>query len=157
MKQATILRTDRLTLSPPAARDWPIYEGWHGDDRDDAWAEFTGDIGHWVVLGFGWFLVRAGEKVVGSVGLHFPPAHAEVELAWNTDEDHRGNGYAPEAARAVLSWGQSRLDVPRIVNYIDRDNTASQAVARKLGATNSRSAPSHDADCDIWVHAEGVA
>ena len=130
---------------------------------DEAWAAFTGDIGHWAVLGFGWFLVRIADApeagVVGSVGLHFPPAHAEVELAWNTFDGYRGKGYAPEAARAVLAWGRPRLDVPRLVSYINRANAASQAVARKLGATDTGTAPAHDRDCHIWVHAptEGAA
>ncbi|WP_224813630.1 GNAT family N-acetyltransferase [Hasllibacter sp. MH4015] len=148
----TELRTDRLILRQVSPDDWPIYERWHGEDRDEAWDEFTGDIGHWAVLGYGWFIVRKSDTPVGNVALHHPPAHGEPELAWNTYDGHRGAGYAPEAARAVLDWAPTVIGDARIVSYIDRNNAASKRVAEKLGARFDGEMATHDPKCEIWVH-----
>ncbi|MBY4894817.1 GNAT family N-acetyltransferase [Rhodobacteraceae bacterium N5(2021)] len=148
----TTLTTDRLTLRPVSAADWPLYERWHGDDASKAWDAFTGDIGHWVVKGFGWFIARKGDTAVGNVAVHYRPEHADLELAWNTYDGHRGAGYAPEAARAVRDWAIAHVHAPRLVSYITRTNTASQRVAQKLGAVPTGQAAAHSATCDVWDH-----
>ena len=48
--------------------------------------------------------------------------------------EFRGKGYAVEAARAAIDWSFATFELDRIIHCIDRDNTASQAVARRLGA-----------------------
>lgn len=44
-----------------------------------------------------------------------------------------GRGFATEAMRAVLAWGDRTLAAPRTVCLIDADNLASVRVADKLG------------------------
>jgi RimJ/RimL family protein N-acetyltransferase len=57
----------------------------------------------------------------------------EVGLFWAVAPAHRGNGYATEAARAVIDHGFGELNLARIVATTERDNLASIAVMRRLG------------------------
>jgi [ribosomal protein S5]-alanine N-acetyltransferase len=57
----------------------------------------------------------------------------EVGLYWALAPAHRGNGYATEAARAVIEHGFAVLNLARIVATTERDNLASIAVMRRLG------------------------
>jgi RimJ/RimL family protein N-acetyltransferase len=57
----------------------------------------------------------------------------EVGLYWAVAPAHRGNGYATEAARAVIDHGFGELNLARIVATTERDNLASIAVMRRLG------------------------
>lgn len=56
----------------------------------------------------------------------------EVEVGWHLHPDHQGQGYATEAAGALLD-AASEAGVMRVLALTDPDNTASQAVARRLG------------------------
>ncbi|MGB0614567.1 MAG: GNAT family N-acetyltransferase [Acidimicrobiales bacterium] len=47
--------------------------------------------------------------------------------------DHWGHGYATEAGRAAVDWCFANHDVDELVSVILPENTASQAVARRLG------------------------
>ena len=60
----------------------------------------------------------------------------ELGLYWAVTPEHRGNGYATEAARAVIDHGFGELHLARIVATTDRDNLASIAVAT-VGTTKA--------------------
>jgi RimJ/RimL family protein N-acetyltransferase len=49
-------------------------------------------------------------------------------------DGHEGQGYATEAARALRDWAFDEAGLPTLVSYMDRENHASAAVARRLGA-----------------------
>ena len=51
-----------------------------------------------------------------------------------SQREFRGKGYAVEAARASIDWSFATFESDEIIHCIDRENTASQAVARRLGA-----------------------
>ncbi|MEM7489748.1 MAG: GNAT family N-acetyltransferase [Pseudomonadota bacterium] len=155
------LTTDRLTLRAPTLADWPAYRDFyradltrHTGSYDDktAWRLFASDAGHWMLHGFGWFIVDDGTGPVGACGLHHPPHQADVEIGWNTFEPALNRGYATEAATRVLAWGRGLVGPTRIVSYIDRDNGASQAVATKLGARDTGQAAAHNPACNVWEH-----
>ncbi|MFQ6547275.1 GNAT family N-acetyltransferase [Aestuariibius sp. 2305UL40-4] len=158
----TTLTTDRLTLRQQEMSDWPAYRDFYASDATrytggpydakQAWTLFAGDAGHWRLKGFGWFILDDGTGAVGACGLHHPPHQAEIEIGWNTFPAAQGKGYATEAARAVLDWGWTITDAPRIVSYIDRDNAASKAVATKLGASWTGDMAAHDPACEVWAH-----
>lgn len=57
----------------------------------------------------------------------------EVGLYWAVAPERRGNGYATEAARAVIDHGFAELGLARIVATTERANLASIAVMRRLG------------------------
>ena len=92
--------------------------------------------GHWVLHGFGMFVVeeKASGTFVGRVGPFYPPVWPGLEVGWGVASEFRGKGYAVEAARAAIDWSFATFELERIIHCIDRDNTASQAVARRLGA-----------------------
>ncbi len=92
--------------------------------------------GHWVLHGFGMFVVeeKASGTFVGRVGPFYPPVWPGFEVGWGVATEFRGKGYAVEAARAAIDWSFATFELDRIIHCIDRENTASQAVARRLGA-----------------------
>ena len=92
--------------------------------------------GHWVLHGFGMFVVeeKASGTFVGRVGPFYPPVWPGFEVGWGVATEFRGKGYAVEAARAAIDWSFATFELEKIIHCIDRDNTASQAVARRLGA-----------------------
>jgi RimJ/RimL family protein N-acetyltransferase len=57
----------------------------------------------------------------------------EMGLYWALAPAHRGNGYATEAARALIDHAFGALNLARIVATTERSNTASQAVMGRLG------------------------
>ena len=56
-----------------------------------------------------------------------------VELGFGVHADYRNQGYASEAARALISWGFSQSEVDRIVAKCDPANAASVRVLEKAG------------------------
>lgn len=59
--------------------------------------------------------------------------YSEFGLFWVTTPEHRGKGYAVEAAQAVINFGFQTMNLRRMVATTENDNLASQAVMRKLG------------------------
>jgi RimJ/RimL family protein N-acetyltransferase len=62
-------------------------------------------------------------------------ATAEVGLFWAVDPAQQGQGFATEAARALVAYLHRALKLGRIIATTDDRNHASQAVMRKLGMT----------------------
>lgn len=56
----------------------------------------------------------------------------EVGLFWTIARAHRGQGFATEAARAMVEFAFSQLHLARIVATTSYDNLPSQAVMRRL-------------------------
>jgi RimJ/RimL family protein N-acetyltransferase len=73
-------------------------------------------------------LADAPEYRVGS-----DPAVIEAELTYALGRAYWGQGYATEAAWAVLAYGFQELGVARIVNDVSSANTASLDLTRRLG------------------------
>jgi len=72
--------------------------------------------------------------VVGSINLKGPPDDAgDVELGWGLSPEHRGRGYALEAALAVMNWASTDSRVRSFSATIPEDNTASARLASRLG------------------------
>lgn len=67
-----------------------------------------------------------------------PHRTPEVGLFWALFPDHWGNGYATEAARAMVSYGFDELELARIVATTENDNLRSIAVMKRLGMTIER-------------------
>jgi ribosomal-protein-alanine N-acetyltransferase len=94
---------------------------------------------HWQQHGFGvWALIhQAEQQLIGHCGLHYfhpaPDQAAEVELTYAISPDYWGQGFATEAATAVLHWGFETLKLPKIAAVSAPANFASQRVMQKLG------------------------
>ncbi len=99
--------------------------------------------------GFGlWAVeVRGGPSFIGFTGLgvpsfesHFTPC---VEVGWRLARAHWGQGYATEAARAVIRFGFEQKGLEEIVSFTATTNTRSMAVMARLGMTRD---PAEDFD-----------
>lgn len=116
---------------------------------------------HWTVLGYEMFarleqphygeravVSPETEELLGVVGIvpylaaasDAPEARAtpEVGLFWAISPDHQGNGYAAEAARAVVDYLFTQERLGRIIATTGYDNLPSQKVMEKLGMTIHR-------------------
>jgi RimJ/RimL family protein N-acetyltransferase len=78
-------------------------------------------------------LVSVG-RVIGDVMLWFQSAeHRGGEVGWVLHPDYSGQGYATEAAHALLHLAFDQLGLHRIVARVDARNDASQRLAGRLG------------------------
>jgi RimJ/RimL family protein N-acetyltransferase len=76
-----------------------------------------------------------GTALLGTAGLRplDDSEDAEIEIVYSLEPDRWGHGYAAEAAVAILDYAFEVLGLGRVLAEIDRDNAASEAVARRLG------------------------
>ena len=59
-----------------------------------------------------------------------------TEVGWGLSPEAWGKGYATEGASAAIDWAFDHLGWTDVIHCIDPENTASQAVARRLGSVN---------------------
>lgn len=92
-------------------------------------------LDHWQKHGFGvWALVhQQNQQLMGHCGLHYLGNTSEVELTYAINPFYWGQGFATEAAKAVLQWGFDTLRLKQIVAVTAPDNVASRRVMQKLG------------------------
>jgi RimJ/RimL family protein N-acetyltransferase len=110
-----------------------------GVGRYEAWLGMAQQLGQWELRGTGqWALEeKATGTFVGRAGMHFP-ALADwpgIEIGWTLHPDHWGKGYATEAGAAAIEYAFAHHDVDALFSVILPENTASEAVARRLGFT----------------------
>ncbi|MEC7792397.1 MAG: GNAT family N-acetyltransferase [Pseudomonadota bacterium] len=108
----------------------------HHPDEEATWWSVATIIGHWHLRGYGMFAVvdKATGEAQGLVGPWFPKGWPEPELSWNLVEGAEGQGFAEEAARAVLDWLFTDQRWPSVVSLVDPANAASTRLVEKLGA-----------------------
>ncbi len=76
--------------------------------------------------------VEADGRLVGAAGVHLRRGRLGPELGWWLAPHARGRGYAAEAAHALAGWALG-LGAVRVHAFVDVDDHASQAVARRAG------------------------
>ena len=103
--------------------------------RMDAWRHIATVLGHWQLRGFGLWAVEEAESAgfVGRVGFIQPEGWPGFELGWTLARDHWGKGYATEAAQRALEYAFTELDREHVISLIHPHNSASLAVAARLG------------------------
>lgn len=146
MSGAPVIFTERLLLGPatPAHADAFIAfcatEASHflggPAPREEAWEGVAIGAGQWTLRGHGpmWVSERQTGEPVGRTGIHHPLWREEPELGWVVYPAFRGRGYATEAARAARDWAWVARGLGPLCSLIDEANTASVAVAERLGA-----------------------
>ena len=105
------------------------------------WSRILSYRGHWALLGFGYWAVQEKEsdRFVGELGFAdfkramIPSLEGTPELGWALAPWAHNKGYATEALRAAVAWGDGQFQSPRTVCIIHRDNRRSFRVAEKLG------------------------
>lgn len=75
---------------------------------------------------------REDGKVIGLVTL-VRRKHRKGEMGWALGVNHRGKGYAMEAASALMTYGFEVLDLHRIEARTNSGNTASWRLMERLG------------------------
>ncbi|MBX5085626.1 GNAT family N-acetyltransferase [Rhizobium lentis] len=153
---AITIRTERLTLRLPDIGDFEAYArlmasprsaGMGGPfDLRAAWGMYCHDLALWQLFGHGALLIDLAEtgECIGQVGINHGPLFPEKELGWFVYEGYEGRGFATEAAFALRGWAFATLKLPSLVSHIAPGNTASIAVAERLGARHDPAAPRTD-------------
>jgi ribosomal-protein-alanine N-acetyltransferase len=91
---------------------------------------FFAMAGQWALRGFGRYVMTDGGAGFGHVGVMQTDTDAPLELTWTLwDGAREGQGYATEAARAVMAAWRGAL----LIAQVAPDNAASLRVAEKLG------------------------
>ncbi|HSE28745.1 MAG TPA: GNAT family N-acetyltransferase [Gemmatimonadales bacterium] len=85
--------------------------------------------------GMGLMLVALREEgvPVGICGLLRRDGLDDPDLGFAFLPEHRGKGYAAEAAAATLAWGRDELGLGRVLAITSLDNDASGRLLEKLG------------------------
>ncbi|MGW5155664.1 GNAT family N-acetyltransferase [Nonomuraea wenchangensis] len=153
------LRTDRLILRRWSDSD---LEPWAAMNADPEVREHLGDLltreqsdasvsrfqAEFDRRGYGWWAVEveATGEFIGFAGLDEVDDHLPftgVEIGWRLARSAWGQGYATEAALAVLAHGFDALELPEILAVTTATNHRSQAVMRRIGMTRD---PADDFD-----------
>ncbi|MBD0708289.1 MULTISPECIES: GNAT family N-acetyltransferase [unclassified Streptomyces] len=98
----------------------------------------------WDEEGFGLFAVEllGSGELIGFAGLslpeHLPEAMPDVEIGWRLGRPYWGQGYASEAAHAVLEFALQDRGLDRVIAIVHPSNQASLNVIEKLGMTLER-------------------
>ncbi len=144
--------TDRLILTPHTLADFPAcaalwadpavtrYIGGRAFTAEESWARVLRYAGHWALLGFGYWAIRERGigAFVGEVGFADhrrsldPPFGDDPEIGWALAVAGQGRGFAREAVRAVLAWGDVRFR-RRTVCMIHPQNERSLRLAGEVG------------------------
>jgi RimJ/RimL family protein N-acetyltransferase len=140
-------------LSDPGTARFITSDGKPVTEELIGWRNAAIMSGHWVLHGVGMFVVeeKTSGKFAGRVGPWKPPGWPGFEVGWGIAREFRGKGHAVEAARAAIDWSFATFELGQIIHCIDKENTASQAVARRLGAEKGREFDLFGHAADIWV------
>lgn len=144
-----MLTTQRLVLRPVTEQDhadllahWttPDVRRFLFDGADLSPAEITEVIEDstrtFAAAGYGLWLIRERGQagLVGTAGLR-PLEDLGLEAIYSLAPQAWGQGYATEAARAVVEYALGPLGRPEVLAEVDEGNAASVAVIERLGMT----------------------
>jgi RimJ/RimL family protein N-acetyltransferase len=161
-----VLTTERLILRAPRVTDFDAYaaifmsdRSVHMDgpyDREGAWADFTQATAGWILRGIGmWTIERRTDATVLGFGFFWQEfGDPEPEIGWVLTAEAEGNGYATEAAQAILPHALAQFGPGGVVSYIAAANTASLRIAERLGARRDPVAEGAigDPELTVWRH-----
>jgi RimJ/RimL family protein N-acetyltransferase len=140
------LRGHRLDDFVSSAAMWadPIVTRYFGGKpltEEEAWTRFLRYVGHWALLGFGYWVVeeKATSNFVGEIGFADYKRDIESsfknapEIGWVLASQFHGKGYATEAVRAAIAWGDRHFGPSKTTCLIHPENLPSIRVAEKCG------------------------
>jgi len=150
-----VLTTARLRLRGHRRDDFDALAALWGDPETvrhitgkpstptESWSRLMTYAGHWALMGFGFWAVEeiASGRYLGDIGLADfkrglgPRFDGTPEAGWVLSPACHGKGYATEAVKAVLAWGEVNMALLRCVCMISPDHAASLRVAEKCGFT----------------------
>ncbi len=144
------LTTERLILREFREDDWPAVLAYQSDPeylRFYPWSMRTErDVKSFVRLFIDWsletprkryqfaFVLKSTGQLIGNGGVRMPHSYAQVaDLGYELDRHFWGQGYATEAARALVDFAFEQLHLHRLWAYCIAENVASAHVLNKLG------------------------
>lgn len=109
--------------------------------EEECWTRFLRYVGHWAVMGFGYWVAeeKATGRFVGEIGFAEykrdlePSLKGIPESGWVLASHAHGKGFATEAVRAIVAWGDAHFQLARTACIISAENIASIRVAEKCG------------------------
>jgi RimJ/RimL family protein N-acetyltransferase len=154
-----IFTTDRLILRTWKPSDIPLMATISSDPLVMEHFPATQDIAatqalvdhinqHYEKFGYALYAVEIKDtrEFIGFVGLNHPPFEIPnfkpkglpiVEIGWRLSSNHWGQGYATEAAKAVLDYAFTELNLCEIISFTVPANTKSRHVMEKIGLHHS--------------------
>ncbi len=147
------LETKRLRLRQHTLQDFDALHAMWGEpavyrhiagrpsSREESWSRLLRYLGHWALLGYGYWAVeeRSTGDFLGEMGFADfhrdidPPFAGRPELGWILKTSAHGKGYATEALTAIASWGDAHFEAPETACIISPGNEPSIRLARKIG------------------------
>ena len=144
------LDTDRLRLREYTENDWQAVLAYQRNPRYlrfYAWEDRTEDDVRQFVQGFidarreqprkkfaFAVTLKATGQLIGNCNIRQnKPEDRVAEIGYEIAPMHWGNGYATEAARAILAFGFDELKLHRLAAWCIAENTASARVLEKIG------------------------
>lgn len=79
------------------------------------------------------FAILLDDRHIGAVSLYLDESRTTGELAWILHRDFWKQGFATEAAKALIDYGVNVLGLHHFIAQCDSENTASYRVMEKLG------------------------
>lgn len=146
------IETERLILRPNRAEDFEPFAAFYASDRarfrggvldrPQAFRQFTAEIGHWSVRGYGFWAVedKATGAYCGQVGHWNPEGWPAPEVGWLMMAGSEGKGFAYEAALRARAYAYDTLGWTSVVSCITDGNERSIRLAERMGARLARRA-----------------
>ena len=151
--QVPIIETERLKLRGHRVDDFASSAAMWADPKvyrhvggkphteEESWTRLLRYVGHWALLAFGYWVVeeKATGNFAGEIGFADykrdlqPSLKGVPEIGWVLVSQAHGKGYATEAVRAVVAWGDAHFGPVRTACIIHPENLASIRVAEKCG------------------------
>jgi RimJ/RimL family protein N-acetyltransferase len=148
-----ILETERLRLRGHRLDDFASCAAMWADpvvtrhiggrpfSEEESWTRLLRYVGHWALLSYGYWVVeeRSTGAYIGEVGFADykrnlePSLGAAPEIGWVFVSSSHGQGYATEAVRAAIAWGDERFGESHTACIIHPENLSSMRVAEKCG------------------------
>ena len=148
-----LLETARLRLRPHNLEDFTDCLAMWSDPEvtrfiggkplngEEVWARILRYAGHWRMLGYGYWLIeeKSSGLFVGEMGFadfkrQIAPSFDGIpEIGWALIPWAQGKGYATEALRCAVEWGDTYFGKIATGCLINPDNSASIRVAQKGG------------------------
>jgi len=119
----------------------------------------NGPVAMYKRVGFGLFAVELKDvgEIIGMCGLIKRETLEDVDLGFAFLPGFWRNGYAFEAATAVVSFGRTALGLVRIVAILSKDNERSSKLLEKLGFRFESTFRFPPTDEELHLYASAVA
>ncbi len=147
------LETERLKLRGHRLEDFVYSAAMWADARitehttgkpqteEESWTRFLRYAGHWSVMGFGYWVVeeKSTGNFLGEAGFADykrdiqPSLKGVPEIGWAFAAQAHGKGFATEAVRSAVAWGEKHFLAQRTACIIAPENFPSVRVAEKCG------------------------